>query len=150
MTEENKPKAISNFKDLVIWKTGKELVVDIYHLTKSFPQEEKFGLADQMRRAAVSIPSNIAEGFNRKYSSDYKRFLFTALGSCGELDTQLDIALALQMLGADNAQKIADKINHESRMIKKLLEKIEISIAERKNLKKKASPEERVPSPLRY
>ena len=150
MIEENKAKAVSNFKDLVIWKMGKELVVDIYRLTKLFPQEEKFGLVDQMRRAAVSIPSNIAEGFNRKYSSDYKRFLFMALGSCGELDTQLEIALSLRMLENGNAQKIADRINHESRMIRKLLEKIETSIMERRNLKKKTSPEERAPSPLQY
>jgi four helix bundle protein len=102
-----------------------------------------------MRRAAISIPSNIAEGFNRKYSNDYKRFLFTALGSCGELDTQLEIALALQMLESGNAQKIADKIDHESRMIRKLLEKIEASIAERKDFKKKTCPEGRVTSPVR-
>ncbi|MFA5167137.1 MAG: four helix bundle protein [Candidatus Omnitrophota bacterium] len=148
--EENKQKPISNFKDLVIWKVGKALVIDIYRLTKTFPQEERFGLTDQMRRAAVSVPSNIAEGFNRKYSTDYKRFLFMALGSCGELDTQLEIATALQMTNPVNAQNLADKIDHESRMIRKLIEKIEVSIKERRNLKQKASPEERVPSPLQY
>ena len=148
--EESKAKAISNFKDLIIWKAGKELVVDIYRLTKTFPQEEWFGLTDQMRRAAVSVPSNIAEGFNRKYSTDYKRFLFVALGSCGELDTQLEIAAALQMTNPANVQKLADKIDHESRMIRKLIEKIEASIKERKNLKPKMSSEERIQNPLQY
>ena len=106
MTEENKAKAISNFRDLVIWQLGKELVVDIYRLTRSFPQEERFGLTDQMRRAATSIPCNVAEGFNRKYSSDYKRFLFIALGSCGELETQLEIAVPLQLISQDIAKKV--------------------------------------------
>jgi len=148
--EENRQKPISNFRDLVIWKFGKDLVVDVYRLTKTFPQEERFGLTDQMRRAAVSVPSNIAEGFNRKYSMDYKRFLFMALGSCGELDTQLEIATALQMANPVNIQKLADKIDRESRMIRKLIEKIESSIKERKILKPKTSPEVRVPSPLQY
>jgi four helix bundle protein len=150
MTEEGKVKVISNFRDLLIWKTGRDLVVDIYRFTRSFPQEEKFGLVDQMRRAAVSIPCNIAEGFNRKYSSDYKRFLFIALGSCGELETQLEIAAPLQLVSPDSVKKILEKIDHESRMIRKLLEKIQSSIAERKNSVKKTSPEERVPSPLQY
>ena len=150
MTEENKVRVISNFRDLLIWKMGKDLVVDIYRLTQSFPQEEKFGLVDQMRRAAISIPCNIAEGFNRKYSSDYKRFLFIALGSCGELETQLEIAAPLQLLDQDKAKKILGKIDHESRMIRKLLEKIQASIAERKNTFKKTSPEQRVPSPERH
>ena len=144
MTEENKGKAVSNFKDLVIWKTGKELVLDIYRLTQSFPQEERFGLKDQMRRAAMSIPCNIAEGFNRKYSSDYKRFLFIALGSCGELETQLEIAVPLQLIKQDIAQKTLEKLDHESRMVRKLLEKIQISIAERKSSFKKPCPEQHV------
>jgi four helix bundle protein len=157
MTEENKAKAVSNFRDLLIWKMGKELVVDIYHLTRTFPQEEKFGLADQMRRAAISIPCNIAEGFNRKYSNDYKRFLFIALGSCGELETQLEIAAPLQLISQEIAMKVMEKLNHESRMIRKLLEKIQIAITERKTVSKKPGAAEQVavspesgPSPLRY
>lgn len=143
MSEESKVKTISSFRDLLIWKMGKDLVVDIYRLTKSFPQEERFGLVDQMRRAAVSIPCNIAEGFNRKYSSDYKRFLFIALGSCGELETQLEIATPLQLITQDGAKKILEKLDHESRMIRELLEKIRSAIADRKTLLRK-----RVPSPL--
>lgn len=119
---------------------GKELVVDIYRLTRSFPQEEKFGLVDQMRRAAASIPCHIAEGFNGKYSSDYKRFLFIALGSCGELETQLEIASPLKLASQDSIKKIMEKLDHESRMIRKLLENIRSAIAERKNITKKTSP----------
>lgn len=145
--EENKQKPIAHFKDLLIWKVGKDLVTEIYRFTKTFPQDERFGLTDQMRRAAVSIPSNIAEGFNRRYSTDYKRFLFVALGSCGELETQTEIAGALQFLKPEYAQKITDRIDHESRMIRKLIEKIDESIKARKDLKQKTSPEERVPSP---
>lgn len=142
MTGENKPRAISSFKDLLIWKMGKELVLDTYRMTQSFPQNEKFGLTDQMRRASISIPCNIAEGFNRKYSSDYKRFLFIALGSCGELETQLEIAQSLQLINPESAKKITEKLDHESRMVRKLLEKIQTAIAERKTAFKKPSPEE--------
>ncbi|OQA58366.1 MAG: hypothetical protein BWY42_00075 [Candidatus Omnitrophica bacterium ADurb.Bin277] len=139
MTEGNKSKPITSFKDLVIWKTGKELAADIYRITQSFPQEERFGLTDQMRRTSVSIPSNIAEGFNRKYSTDYKKFLYMALGFCGELDTQLEIALMLRLTNPAQIQKVVEKISHESGMLRKLLEKIEASIKERKGLKQKTS-----------
>lgn len=148
--EESKSKPISTFRDLMIWQSGKELAVSIYQLTKTFPQDERFGLTDQMRRSAVSIPSNIAEGFNRKYSTDYKRFLLMALGSCGELDTQLEIALALQIADAEKVKGIAEKIGHESRMVRKLLEKIQSAITERKAAFKKPGPEEQVTSPLKY
>jgi len=148
--EETKSRPISNFRDLMIWQAGKELAVAVHQLTKTFPQDERFGLTDPMRRSAVSIPGNIAEGFNRKYSTDYKRFLFMALGSCGELDTQLEIALALQIADATKARAIAEKIDHESRMIRKLLEKIQAAITERKTAHKKDGSEEQVPSPLKY
>lgn len=145
MLEENKTKSISSFRDLAIWKLGMELSVDIYHLTRSFPQEERFGLTDQMRRAAASIPCNIAEGFNRKYSSDYKRFLFISLGSCAELETQLELSLLVGLLKEEPTKKLLEKLDHESRMIRKLVEKITTSITERKNRKLQTSPEGQVP-----
>lgn len=67
---------IRDFRDLKIWKLGMSIVMDIYHLTKSFPKDELFGLTSQMRRAAVSIPSNIAEGFNRYHTKEYTRYLY--------------------------------------------------------------------------
>ena len=65
---------IRNFRDLEIWKLGKEIVIETYKMTQPFPKEESFGLTSQMRRAAVSVPSNIAEGFNRYHNKEYKQF----------------------------------------------------------------------------
>jgi len=76
-------------KDLQVWKRSMDLVEKIYVLTKDFPSEEKYGLTSQMRRAAVSIPSNIAEGAARNSTKEYIRFLYIALGSLSELETQL-------------------------------------------------------------
>ncbi len=76
---------VNGFRDLKVWQSGKELVLEVYKLTAAFPKEELYGITSQMRRASVSIPANIAEGFNRYYSKDYKRFLYFALGSCAEL-----------------------------------------------------------------
>jgi len=77
---------IKNFEDLRIWQKGIEVVKDVYILTKKFPKEELYGLTSQMRRSAVSIPSNIAEGFRRYHNKEYKQFLYIVLGSCAELD----------------------------------------------------------------
>jgi len=78
----NKNTKIKNFKDLRIWQEGIKLVKYIYLLTKDFPKDELYGLSSQMRRCAVSIPSNIAEGFRRYHNKEYKQFLFITLGSC--------------------------------------------------------------------
>lgn len=74
---------------------GKDIVLAIYKITASFPKEEIYGLTSQMRRAAISIPSNIGEGFNRYHNREYKQFLYVALGSCAELETQIEIAFDL-------------------------------------------------------
>ena len=74
-------------KDLRIWKKGIEIVKEVYRFTESFPQKEQYGLISQMRRAAISIPSNIAEGFKRYHNKEFKQFLYIALGSAAELET---------------------------------------------------------------
>ena len=85
-------------KELDVWKTGMDLVTEIYAVTLSFPKEELYGLASQMRRAAVSIPSNIAEGAARKTENEFVQFLYVALGSASELETQIIIAQRLHYL----------------------------------------------------
>lgn len=115
---------IVNFRDLEIWKLGKTIVLDIYKTTKEFPKEELFGIISQMRRAAVSIPSNIAEGFNRFHNKDYQRFLFIALGSCAELETQIEICHDLGYIAADKKLFLLEKLNHESRMTRNLIKKL--------------------------
>jgi four helix bundle protein len=79
-------------KELNVWKESVEMVTDIYNITKKFPKEEQFGLTNQIRRAAVSIPSNIAEGAARNSNKEFRQFLYIALGSLSELETQLIIS----------------------------------------------------------
>jgi len=86
---------ISDHKELIVWQKSMNLVTEIYIYTKSFPKEELFGLVSQMRRCAVSIPSNIAEGRKRGTEKDYRQFLNIALGSAAELETQLEICKRL-------------------------------------------------------
>ena len=80
------PDKIRNFRDLDIWKKGIEIVKDTYRIAGGFPKQEFYGLVSQMQKSAVSIPSNIAEGFNRFHNKEYKQFLYVALGSCAELE----------------------------------------------------------------
>ena len=95
MTKRKTGKKVKSHKDLIVWQKSMLLVKRLYEVTKTFPQEELFGITSQMRRAAVSIPSNIAEGFGRIYDKDTLRFLSTALGSASELETQLLISRQL-------------------------------------------------------
>ena len=82
---------IKDFKDFNVWKDSSRLAVDICKLCTSLPDSEKFGLSSQMQRASVSVPSNIAEGYRRNSKLDFKRFLYIAMGSAAELETQLYI-----------------------------------------------------------
>jgi four helix bundle protein len=84
-----------SFKELVVWQRSIDLTVDVYQLTSKFPESERFGLTNQMRRASVSIPSNIAEGYGRATKGEYVQFLGHARGSCSELETQILIAKKL-------------------------------------------------------
>jgi four helix bundle protein len=88
--------AIKSFRDLRVWQAGMTLVEHVYRLTESFPRSETYGLASQMQRAVVSIPSNVAEGHARESSKEYLRHLSVAQGSLAELQTQLEIAVRLR------------------------------------------------------
>lgn len=122
MTEKEK---IKNFRDLDVWKLGMEVVVDVYKHTRRFPKEELYGLVSQMRRAAISIPSNIAEGFNRFHNKEYRQFLYLALGSCAEVETQIEVSLALAYLELTERSNILEKLDHESRMLRNLVKKLQ-------------------------
>lgn len=89
---------IKSYKDLIVWQKSIDLVKEIYLSTKPFPREEQYGLTNQMRRCAVSISSNIAEGYGRNATGDYKRFLQIAVGSLYELQTQIEISFRLKYL----------------------------------------------------
>ena len=112
-TEEGK---IRNFKDLKIWQRGVELVKLIYVMTNSFPADEKYGLVSQMRRSAVSVPSNIAEGFMRRHNKEYKQFLYIALGSLAELETRIIISKELNFITTDHYTGTLSVIDELSKM----------------------------------
>ncbi|MFH1208510.1 MAG: four helix bundle protein [Candidatus Omnitrophota bacterium] len=103
-----------------VWRMAKEIAVSTYKITKQFPQEEIYGFSSQMRRAAVSISSNIAEGFNRFYKKDYRRFLMIALGSCGELESQIEVGAELGYVPKNALTELLEKLSHENRMLRKL------------------------------
>ena len=107
-------------KNLEVWKTAMELVMDIYGMTQQFPDEEKFGLTNQLRRAAVSIPSNITEGAARNGSIEFVQFLYIALGSCAEVETQLLIA---NNLGFVDTAYVMEKNERIKRMLQGLIRK---------------------------
>ena len=115
---------IKNFQDLRIWQEAIEVVKDVYILTKKFPKEELYGLTSQMRRSAVSIPSNIAEGFRRYHNKEYKQFLYIALGSCAELETQIIIANELDYTKDNSKTEVIEKIKYICRMTVKLINKL--------------------------
>jgi len=115
---------IKSFKDLAIWQRSIKLVEDIYKVTKAFPREDLYGLTNQLRRAAVSIPSNTAEGFARNHSKEYKQFLFVSLGSCAELSTQLIIAERLGYLRCEKSNTLLDEIEQISKMTMSLIKKL--------------------------
>jgi four helix bundle protein len=110
------PKA-GGFKDLLVWRKGIQLVKEIYKLTKSFPADEKFGLISQMRRAAVSIPSNIAEGQARKTTGEFIQFLSHAEGSLAELDTHLVLAVELGYSNTSQVISATDLVSELKRML---------------------------------
>ncbi len=115
---------IKDFRDLDIWKKGIEIVKDIYNIVEKFPKQEFYGLVSQIQRSAVSIPSNVTEGFNRFHNKEYKQFLYIALGSCAELETQVEVASELRYINDENKKGILEKIKHESRMLTNLIKKI--------------------------
>lgn len=107
------------YKDLQIWKNSRLLCKDIYELTTNFPEAEKYGLTSQLRRASVSVPSNIAEGSSRKSNVDFSRFLSIALGSCYEIETQLILSVDLGYVSEEKLQAISDKLLINIKMISK-------------------------------
>jgi four helix bundle protein len=115
---------IRSFRDLEVWKLGMRTVVDVYKATASFPRDELYGLVSQLRRAAVSIPSNVAEGFNRRHNSEYRQFLYIALGSCAELETQIEIASNLGFIAVSDRDMLFERLDHECKMLRNLIKRL--------------------------
>ena len=100
------------------------MVKDVYKLTERFPKQEVYGLVSQMRRAGVSIPSNVAEGFRRHHNNEYRQFLYISLGSCAELETQTTIARELAYISEGKEAAVLERLDHISRMISSLIKKL--------------------------
>jgi four helix bundle protein len=113
-----------SYKDLNVWQKGIELAKVTYTLTAQFPGEEKFGLVSQIRRAAVSIPSNIAEGQARRTTGEFIQFISHAEGSVAELNTQLILATELHFCSSDAAQPASELMEHLRRMLNGLRRKL--------------------------
>ncbi|WP_439130845.1 four helix bundle protein [Polaribacter sp.] len=107
------------YKDLKFWQLSRTFCKDIYLVTNQFPDSEKFGLVSQLRRASVSIPSNIAEGASRSSNKDFKRFLIIALGSCYEIETQLLLSFDLEFINKPELEKLNNTLSQIIKMMSK-------------------------------
>ncbi len=116
---------ILSYKDLAVWQKAMDLVTEIYQLVKLLPDDEKYALSDQMRRAAVSVPSNIAEGQQRKSSKEFANFLSIARGSVAELETQLLICIRLDYLSNQQIENANHMCQEVGRMVSSLIKKID-------------------------
>ena len=112
---------VSNYRDLVVWQKSMDLAFRVYESIKLLPKEEFYGLSDQIRRAVVSIPSNIAEGHQRGSSKEYMHFLYIAKESLGELETQLLLCEGLNYIRKDQAKPLFDLCNEIGKMLTVLI-----------------------------
>jgi four helix bundle protein len=115
---------MKSHKDLEVWKAAIQLAKSVYDLTEHFPQREQFGLAGQMRRSAVSVGSNIAEGAARRGNKEFLQFLYVALGSASELDTQLEIAKLAGITSGNNIDLVSADLAAVSRMLQGLIRSV--------------------------
>ena len=115
---------IKDFKDLIIWQKGMGIAEKCFFLTQKFPQEERYGMVQQVRRASSSIPANISEGYGRRSAGDYKRFLNIAQGSVNELQTFLLLAVRVGLCTQKDIAIILETLQEETRMISSLINKL--------------------------
>jgi four helix bundle protein len=117
---------IKSYRDLFVWQKSFGLVKDVYKITGSFPKSELFGLVNQMRRAAVAIPSNIAEGFSRKSRKEYAQFIMVAFASGAELETQLLLAESLSFVSEEDVKNLLAVLTEIMKMLNALSAKLRI------------------------
>jgi len=116
---------LKSYKELKVWQKAYNLCIEIYKITRTFPKEELYGLTSQMRRAAVSVPSNIAEGYGRKTTPEYLRSLYIAYGSNCELETQILLSGDLGLMKAEALNKLLADLGEVERMLKALIKAVE-------------------------
>jgi four helix bundle protein len=128
MLDEKQKAVIKSHRDLIVWQKSMDLVVVVYHATKSFPKEELYGLTSQIRRAAVSIPANIAEGQGRRLPKEFQQFLANARGSLLELDTHLELALRVEYLNSEKYFAIHERVDEIGRLLNGLMRSLNSNI----------------------
>ena len=130
MSSDNKlkPETVTSYRDLVVWQKAMSLVSAIYQLASTFPGTERFGLTSQIQRAAVSIPSNIAEGQGRLATKEFRQFLGVARGSLKELETQLLISIDLGYISEEQADMCFDLADEVGRMLNALIKALETKL----------------------
>lgn len=116
---------MQRFTDLNVWKRGHALVLDVYRVTRALPAEERFGLLPQLRRAVLSVPTNIAEGSKRQTPADYARFLNIAQGSLAETEYLLMVARDLEYIASDRVTALLAEIDEIARMLHTLRRRVE-------------------------
>ena len=116
---------LKNYKELQVWQKAYQLCLAIYKRTNSFPKEERFGITSQIRRAAVSIPSNIAEGYCSKTTKEYIQALYIAYGSVCELETQILLSSDLGYMSAEDFEQLQKDLGDIERMLKGLIKSLE-------------------------
>lgn len=115
---------MKSYRDLIVWQKSMDLVTLVYKLVKLLPEDEKYSLTSQLKRSSISIPSNIAEGYGRKYTKDYARFLQIARGSLFEMQTQLQIAVNLEFLSENDLIEIISLSVEIKKMLNVLVKKL--------------------------
>jgi four helix bundle protein len=118
----------TSFRDLKVWRDAMDLVVEIYRVTKAFPIDERFGLTSQLRRAAISVPSNIGEGKRRRRQKAFAHHLDIALGSQGEVEVQLEIAYRVGLLPRNDYERLTAQTVDVGRMLNGLLDKVKAEL----------------------
>src|SRR6266576_2078989 len=108
---------IRGYRDLIVWQDSMDLVVTVYRITATFPKEERYSLVNQLRRAAVSVPSNIAEGHGRSRTGDYLHHLSVAVGSLRKVETQVQIARRLEYITEDHQRQLLHSCNAIAKML---------------------------------
>jgi four helix bundle protein len=116
---------LRSYKDLKVWQKSYKLCLDIYKLTKGFPKEELYSLTSQIRRSAISVPSNIAEGYGRKTTAEYLRSLYIAYGSNCELETQILLTGDLGYSKPEHIKNVQEDVGEVERMLKALIKSLE-------------------------
>ena len=116
---------LKSFKDLKVWQRSYQLCLEIYKITKGFPGEEKYGLTSQLRRVAVSVPSNISEGYGRKTTPEYIQFLYIAYGSVCEIETQILLSGDLGYISNGRLEMLNEGIREVERILKALIRSLE-------------------------